>query len=1045
MGDVERLLLGLEKDKDGNYVRVSMSNESKRIIYKMIEVEEGWLPIEKLSEHKRKLARLLRQKAVELFGGRVPVRGFKYADGTSSGLLSNNPINDFIKTFDIKYLGTNSPKKFWDDVERFFLGLEKDNQGKYKKVTMRDEVKQVIYKVIEVEEGWSPIEKLPVHKRELARLVRQKAIELFGGRLPARSFKYADGVSSGYLSENPTNRFLKTLEIEYSNANSPTKFWDDVERLLLGLEKDKDGSYVRVPMSNESKRIIYKMIEVEEGWLPIEKLPEHKRKLARLLRQKAVELFGGRLPGKGFKYADGVSSGYLSGNPTNRFIKTLEIKYSTGSAPTKFWDDVERLFLGLEKDKDGNYVRVPMSNESKRIIYKVIEVEEGWLPIEKLPEHKRKLARLLRQKAVELFGGRLPGKGFKYADGVSSGNLSGNPMSEFLKTLEIKYSSSNAPTKFWDDVERLFLGLEKDKDGNYVRVSMSNESKRIIYKMIEVEEGWLPIEKLPEHKRKLARLLRQKVIELFGGRVPRSDFKYTDGTTSGYLQKNPINEFIKTLEIKYSTGSAPAKFWGNVERLLLGVEKNESGNYKKVLMSKEVKQAVYKVIEVEECWVPLEKMPEHRRELAKLIRQKAIELFGGRLIGMGFKYSDGTLSGSLRNNPINKFIRTLEIRYSHVITPVKFWNDVERLLLGVEKNEKGQYKKAPMSKKTFSLITEMRVVAEEEWANKGSARTIKHSDNPVISKPSKGTKLYGGDPASIALEIAFDETVKWMEKTKGETLPATENNLAKHNLTEPSTIKLRAIKYIPKEGISGVVALLASPYIAMTVFDVDPMRNPGESQIVNLAVLHTSFAGTGAIAEVIPQIGKGTSAVIASKGIMTSPSLMRTALRSFGYRLGHPGGLASGMVYAYPGHVAGTKLTGLVTDDPTAKLVGGATGAIGLLVGLKVLLGQKGMQKLATSTIGKTAGPLGAVLLYQDLSFGLVETMERGGLSDKEIALRQKAIDELGWKMSVLEFYATFYSFLYEPMAMEALEKREKLIEMEMKKSQSVNGVGGSW
>ena len=73
--------------------------------------------------------------------------------------------------------------------------------------------------------GWVSIEKLPEYKRELARLVRQKAIELFGGRLPSSGFEYADGTLIKRLQYNPVNSFLRTLEIEYSNANSPRKFW----------------------------------------------------------------------------------------------------------------------------------------------------------------------------------------------------------------------------------------------------------------------------------------------------------------------------------------------------------------------------------------------------------------------------------------------------------------------------------------------------------------------------------------------------------------------------------------------------------------------------------------------------------------------------------------------------------------------------------------------------------------------------------------------------------------------------------------------------
>ena len=71
-------------------------------------------------------------------------------------------------------------------------------------------------------------------------------------------------------------------------------------------------------------------------------------------------------------------------------------------------------------------------------------------------------------------------------------------------------------------------------------------------------------------------------------------------------------------------------------------------------------------------------------------------------------------------------------------------------------------------------------------------------------------------------------------------------------------------------------------------------------------------------------------------------------------------------------------------------------------------------KKIAMSIPGRMAGPIGFILLYHDLTMGMLETMSRINEPQEKIVLREHAINEIpAWKMMLLEGYATFFSFIY--------------------------------
>lgn len=269
---------------------------------------------------------------------------------------------------------------------------------------------------------------------------------------------------------------------------------------------------------------------------------------------------------------------------------------------------------------------------------------------------------------------------------------------------------------------------------------------------------------------------------------------------------------------------------------------------------------------------------------------------------------------------------------------------------------------------------------------RGTGRLPNDAGTIIIPFPVSGT-----DSPSV------ENRAGWLEETKGERLPATPENLVRYDLLEPATIKGRAIRYLPGEGVVGLAAVLVAPVVTQKVFKVDPLRNPGGFHATNLGALHFLNATGSAAADIVPQLGRGVSAVRVEGEVLTSPSLGRTFLRSAGQRLISVGGLAEGTVWAYPGYVAGDGFTRLATNNPTARAIGGGVGAIGVPTGLKIWLGEKGMQRLASTAAGRAAGPVGAVLLVKDVGAGMYETMERRGLDEREILLRERATHELSW------------------------------------------------
>lgn len=289
----------------------------------------------------------------------------------------------------------------------------------------------------------------------------------------------------------------------------------------------------------------------------------------------------------------------------------------------------------------------------------------------------------------------------------------------------------------------------------------------------------------------------------------------------------------------------------------------------------------------------------------------------------------------------------------------------------------GLFDKPRLTENDCSVI--ISAIRETAQAVTGTASAV--AKKPTPPSGDKG-KLRTAEPVSLAAEWIWDGTKDWWAATEGERFPATEANLSRFGLLEPATVSGRAARYLPSEGLVGLVSIFAAPLVTQGVFGINPHEDPGRFHLADLAVLHTFNSVGGAVSDVVFQIGREASAVQVGGEVLRSPSSLRTFLRSFAQRFPRVAGFAEGMAF----YAAGSGLTGLVTDDPTLQAVGGGVGAIGVPLGLKIALKQR-VASLVTHAA--RLGPLGSVLLTNDL-VGII-------FGDPDREFRERAMAEHKW------------------------------------------------
>lgn len=516
----------------------------------------------------REIVGIGRAKLGRLFGGRLPSRGFRTTLGWRSGrLYMRGAIESFLATGLLKLVTARSAKRFWDGMRLCLFDLTKTPEGCYAYAAPDPQVERLIAGAIAYTEFWHDLADIPEGRRELVALAREKAIELFGGQLPERGLRTADGWSSGYLIGSPIKAFLADGTIAYSESKTPFRFWQDLRDVLLNVEVTITGDYRHLARTPSVERLVEKAVAGAEDWLPLDATPIENRALLERARQKAIEVFGGR----------------LKENATRHFLATGEIAYDNVTTPRKFWGDLRSFLFAVTRLPNGRLKSTRTSREDESLISYTIAAIEKWTPLPAIAEDLRELVSCAREKAVWLFGGRLPPTGFSTDDGWTSGKLNRCPVAAFLRDGKIFYPTKYPPRRFWRNLRELLLEVEFTKDGEYTRVPISATMESLITRAIAYWEDWTPLEDILIDRRALVALARRRVAILFGGRLPPHGFETTDGFSSGELQRSPIDEFIRDGTVCYYVGrTPPARFWSHLLDVVFGVTIDSLGRYVRI-------------------------------------------------------------------------------------------------------------------------------------------------------------------------------------------------------------------------------------------------------------------------------------------------------------------------------------------------------------------------------------------------------------------------------------------------------------------------------
>lgn len=689
-----------------------------------------WKPLADIPEDRRELVGLVREKVLKVFGkGRLPADGFTTIDGWQSKQLMSSPINRFIQngTMDPFLSRSYTPARFWRDLRDLVLNVERDEDGRFVHVNTSAEVETLMLKLVEKKENWIPLGKIPEEVRTVVELARLQVVRLFGGVIPQTHIETTDGWRSKSLARVSLRAFLQNGKTEFSWPRSPAKFVGDLIDILLSLERiegGKDnGKLRRVALRPETEEMIFKMVEHKHKRVPLKEIPEPFRDLARVARKRAAILLGGALPQNDLKTVDGWKTGFLGNSPINLFLikGVIDVK-----SLTVFWHNMFDYLLGIERIVDGSnhgrFRHVQIEEEGFNAVAKAVASLEGWDDIKSIPESTKELVEFARKKAILLFGGRRPYSGFETVDGWKSGIVKNRAREQFLKEWEVEFNNSLTPSFFWRYLIDQILGVERiiggRRHGKFRHVKLDTKVQRLIHDVVAEQMKWLPLNEISSEVRPVLEAARMKAAILFGGKLPPTGFETEDGWKSGQITKDhPIREFLMAGKYIYSNFYPLSKFWRELRNFLLDLERSPGGAYRHVDTAKGFVEMAHKVIEKLENWVPLSDVKPERRPVLRLVRSKAIELFGGRLPFYGFKATDGYESGQLYNRPIAVLLVKGEYSFAKR-TPHEFWQWVRKVFFSYRATRDGDYEPVAIDPAVEQIINALEAAETKEWEAK---------------------------------------------------------------------------------------------------------------------------------------------------------------------------------------------------------------------------------------------------------------------------------------------------------------------------------------
>ncbi len=580
--------------------------------------------------------------------------------------------------------------------------------------------------------GWRSIEEIPEEVRELVRLVRQGWIQVYCSSGFPGQVETIDGLKSAHLQDSPLLRLLANGTIDYSSPKLAHEFWNDVRQLLFEIDVNEDDDRFRSKASNKSEDLIRSAIEWKECWTPLDKIRKPVRGLVEKARLHAIRVFGCRLPYH-FDRDDGKRI-YLQNSPLNALLKYGIIKYSSPKTPHKYWRDVQQILFGIDgQNEDGKWVKVDAPEWVGDLIRSAIAWKQGWRYIKKISKDRRALVKAARQRVIDVFGGKLPPSGFKTTDGWQTGELADSPLNEFLKCGRIEHSSSKTADEFWREMRTIIFGVDVDEDGNWVRVDESPLAKALIRPVIEQIRQWTPLDKIPEYMHKLVEEVREQAIDVYGGTLPYI-IKTNSGWRSGQIKDtSPLYDLLIRGKLDYTAPKPPHKLWPEIRQIFFGIGMNEDSKFMKVREPDWVRDLIRPVIEIKEGWTPIDEIPEELREIVRLAREMAIDIFGGHLPPSGIETTDGWKSGCLECCPFYAFLSRGTVRYTTRNIPPVFWKKCSELFFGLKLNKDGKYRRVPVPKKIAKKITQLEKQGMAAWdAMPGKNRIVSH---PMFGEP----------------------------------------------------------------------------------------------------------------------------------------------------------------------------------------------------------------------------------------------------------------------------------------------------------------------
>ncbi len=550
-----------------------------------------------------------------------------------------------------------------------------------------------------ISEAWDELlawmEEIAIDEDEIARRAKSKRRSAAEYEEPSSHYEYAESsfVEEGEYTAVPT-------------TDDSTALTRSAARFEEIAPEDADDDVIQ-PTSAA--------YEDEYGWMPIEDVPDRTRELVELGRERAEELSGIGLP-----------------ESIQAFLGHGVIEYDHDNPPYEFWGKVRALFTA-ERGADGDLTYMDEPAELSDLIYAIIAEEERWIPVEEMPEVMRDLIAESRARSINLFGGNL--SWYNRDDECKYDEKRYAHIRFLLEDGLIRHSKTTPASKFWNDLKNLLF--ENDPE------TLVNLARPVVALM----EEWIPIEKVPEKRRKLVNALRTKAVEL-----------YVQGHR--YSTKSHMLKLLVDGSIVYFKEYPARKYWPKVRQTLIWPAKDEPPW---------VMDLIRPAIAEKESWLPLKQIPSVVRELVNEARTKAIELYGGNFSG-SFETIDGWKSGSLACSPIRQFVKDGTIRYSTKNLPEAFFRRCGELLFGLERLSDGRFRRVKVPEKIVEMLARMEKQGKRAWDFYESAQTVAHPGTakkmqrmrairPSVATASHITSVYAQEECSLSFGGEFNYSI----------------------------------------------------------------------------------------------------------------------------------------------------------------------------------------------------------------------------------------------------------------------------------------------